>query len=98
MKEYCIYIRCGKAEPFILQPYRSYYDAKVSLLRMVDFEKERGRAYYVGNEFYKNEFPAGMGKFMQIKCRDVSSWFVCEEDTEEQDLIKIKSKKIVKIY
>lgn len=91
-------MRGGKAEPFILQSYRSYYDAKVSLLRMVEIEKERGRAYFVGNEFYSNEYPAGIGKFMQIKCREVSSWLVCEEDTEEQDLIKIKSKKVVKIY
>ena len=42
---------------------------------MIGLEKERHRPYYVHNDFYKNEYPAGLNcKIFCIKERFVSNW------------------------
>ena len=49
MKEYCIYCQISSGKPFILV-------AKIALYNMVSLEEERGRTYYVDNDFFKNKY------------------------------------------
>ena len=42
---------------------------------MVNLEKERGRPYYVFNDFYENEYPANLScKIFCLKERETSDW------------------------
>ncbi len=64
---------------------------------MISLEQERGRPYFVENDFYYNEYTRGVvGKYFSIKVRDVSPWLTCE--TEEEKISELKSNKIIKIY
>lgn len=98
MKEYCIYNVWNGGTPFIYN-YKSFYEAKNALLEMISLEKERGRPYFVENDFYDNEYARGVvGKYFSIKVRDVSPWLTCLIETEEEKFSKLKNNKIIKIY
>lgn len=69
---------------------------KIFLLECIELEKERGRPYFVENEFYKNEYVRGVrGKYFSIKVREISPWLTCNGEYEVKE---IKKNKIVKIY
>jgi len=93
-KEYAILCIYGSGTPFYLDKYDSYEKAKFHLLDMVSLEKERGRPYYVDNDFYENEYTQNVkGKYFCIKERDVTKW----EKTYESR-IKTKDNNKNKIY
>ena len=64
-KEFCIYIRNGRGSPYNISPYHNFEDALVALNKMVSVEIERGRFFYVDNDFYNNQYPPNMyGKYL----------------------------------
>ena len=66
-KEFCIYIRNGRGSPYNISPYHNFEDALVALNNMVSLEIERGRFFYVDNDFYDNKYPPNMyGKYFCI--------------------------------
>lgn len=99
MKEYCIYNIWNGGKPFISNIYNNLDDAILFVKECVELEKERGRPYYVDNDFFKNEFPASMrGKYYCIKCREITPWIKYEE-LETKDFKNYKRDcKILKIY
>ena len=106
LKEYTILIRYGTAIPFMSQNFSSLIEAKLNLYDMVALEEERGRVYYVDNDFFKNKYTTGLHgtlKYMCIKERTVTDWTVYkenEEKTEDNNLVffndlRKKSKKVL---
>lgn len=75
MKEYTIFIRCKGGKPYCLLTYNNVFEAKQKLYDMINLERERGRPYYVFNDFYENEYPATLnGKLFCLKEREISDW------------------------
>ena len=69
-KEFCIYIRNGRGTPYNISPYYNFQDTLIALNNMVSLELERGRFFYVDNDFYDNKYPPNMyGKYF---CIDVA--------------------------
>lgn len=56
MKEYCIYCQISSGKPFILETFDNIDVAKISLYNIVSLEEERGRPYYVDNDFFDNKY------------------------------------------
>ena len=74
-KEFCIYTRNGQGSPYIISSYSCFQDAFLALNSMVGIEQERGRFYYVDNDFYNNKYPPNMyGKYFCILERNVTEW------------------------
>lgn len=74
-KEFCIYTRNGRGSPYIISSYSSFQDAFFALNSMIGIEQERGRFYYVDNDFYNNKYPPNMyGKYFCILERNVTEW------------------------
>lgn len=74
-KEYTIFITCKGGMPYNLCTFKTFSEVLKALNNMVQLEKERNRPYYVFNDFYENEYPAGLsGKTFCIKERTVSDW------------------------
>ena len=74
-KEFCVYIRNGRGSPYNISPYHNFEDALVALNNMVSLEIERGRFFYVDNDFYDNKYPPNMyGKYFCIMERNVTQW------------------------
>lgn len=74
-KEYCILCIYGNGTPFYLDTFDSIEKAKLKLYEMIALEQERGRPYYVNNDFYNNEYTQNVkGKYFCIKERNVSNW------------------------
>lgn len=89
MKEYGIYIRCNGGQPYMIHFYDNIFSAKQALLQMVQLEEERGRPYFVDNDFFNNKYSCNLNlKYYCIKVRDVSEF---EKYSEEK--IKTKEKK-----
>lgn len=82
-KEYCIYIICNGGKPYYISTYESIFAAKARLHEMIALEKERNRPYYVHNDFFENEYPAGLNcKIFCIKERDITDWNIYSELNE----------------
>ena len=66
--------------------YHNFEDALVALNNMVILEIERGRFFYVDNDFYDNKYPPNMyGKYFCIMERNVTQW-------EKYESVSAKSK------
>ena len=75
MKEYGIYIKNGNGTPYMIDFYKNIDSAKFAVFDIVSLEEERGRQYFVDNDFFYNKYKfAGNLKFICIKERDVSNW------------------------
>ncbi len=74
MFEYSILIKNGNCQPYILQTYNNIESAKAALYNIVTLEEDRGRFFYVDNDFFYNKYPLGNGKYICIKEREVSNW------------------------
>lgn len=49
-KEFCIYIKNGRGNPYIISSYSNFREAFIALNNMIGLEQERGRFYYVDND------------------------------------------------
>lgn len=75
MKEYGIYIRQGSGNPYMIHIFNNIDSAKIKLHEMVQLEEERGRPYFVDNNFFNNKYNISTKlKYFCIKQRDVSNW------------------------
>lgn len=75
MKEYCIYIRQGAGKPYILNTFNNLDNAKLKVLELVELEEERGRPYYIDNDYFNNKYSlVGNLKYICIKQRDITEW------------------------
>ena len=95
MMEYCIYIRQGDGDPYILTTFNNIELAKIKLYDMVFLEELRQRPYFVDNDFYKNRHNANSTRlrYFCIKEREVTEW---EKYSEEKEKMKksVNNKKI----
>lgn len=92
MKEYGIYIRCNGGRPYMVHFYDNILSAKQKLFEMIQIEEDRGRPYFVDNDFFKNKYSCNINlKYYCIKVREVS---VFEIYSEEKSNIE-ESKKII---
>lgn len=65
----------GQGKPYILSPYPSFRDAFNALSIIIENEKERGRIFYVDNDFFDNKYPPNMqGRYFCIMQRSISDW------------------------
>lgn len=84
MKEYCIYCIWNGGEPFIQGIYKTLDSAKASLSDMISLEEERGRLYYVDNDFFNNKHSyVGRLKYFCIKERNVTEWEKYSKDKDD---------------
>lgn len=75
MKEYTLYLRHGNAKAFTLSTYKTFESAKAQLYSMVQLEIERGRPFYVDNDFFDNKYDLGSNLYyMCIMERNVDNW------------------------
>ena len=56
MKEYTIYHRHSTAKPYTMNTYKDIISAKADLYDIVSLEEERGRPYFVDNDFFNNKY------------------------------------------
>lgn len=90
MEEYCIYVRQGEGTPYLLKSYLNIIEAKKALYEIIHFEEERGRPYYVDNDFFENKYNQAMTlKYLCIKVREVTEW---ANYSEEKSLQKNNNK------
>ena len=93
-KEFCIYIKNGRGTPYTIGTYNSFREAFIALNNMLGLEQERGRFYYVDNDFYNNKYPPNMyGKYFSILERNVTEWKTYESLAEKDS--KDKNNKII---
>lgn len=75
MKEYTLYLRHGKAMPFTFSSFKTFESAKAQLYSMIQTEIERGRPFYVDNDFFDNKYDLGSNLYyMCIMEREVGEW------------------------
>lgn len=90
MKEYCIYCIWNGGKPFIQGTYKTLERAKDCLYDMISLEEERGRQYFVDNDFYQNKYCyVGRLKYYCIKEREITEW---KKYSEEEIDIENKNK------
>lgn len=90
MKEYCIYCIWNGGTPFIQGTYKTLERAKACLFEMISLEEERGRLYFVDNDFFDNKYNhVGRLKYFCIKERNITEW---EKYSEEKEIEKNKKK------
>ena len=93
-KEFCIYIKNGRGTPYTIGTYNSFREAFIALNNMLGLEQERGRFYYVDNDFYNNKYPPNMyGKYFCIMERNVTEWITYESLVAKDS--KDKNNKII---
>ncbi len=94
MREYTIYIRQNSAKPYMIHFFDNIDSAKLKLYEMIALEEERGRPYFVDNNFFVNKYHmAGKLKYYCIKEREVSEW---KKYSEEENL-NINNNRIIYI-
>lgn len=75
MKEYGIYIRCKSGTPYMIHFFNNILSAKQKLYEMIEVEEERGRPYFVDNDFFINKYPCSDHlKYYCIKEREISEF------------------------
>jgi len=71
----------GVGTPYTIGTYNSFGEAFIALNNMLGLEQERGRFYYVDNDFYNNKYPPNMyGKYFCIMERNVT-----EKDSKDKN-------------
>lgn len=91
MKEYVIYIKCKGGTPYLIHFFNNITDAKLKLYDMISLEEERGRPYFVDNDFFENKYSCNLNlKYFCIKEREISEFKTySEEKTSELEKNKI---------
>lgn len=75
MKEYGIYIKQGSGRPYMIHFFNNLESAKFKVYEIILSEEERGRPYFVDNDYFDNKYSlVGNLKYICIKERDVSNW------------------------
>lgn len=75
MKEYGIYTICNGGTPYMIHIFNNITDTKLKLYDMISLEEERGRPYFVDNDFFNNKYSYCVNlKYFSIKERDVSEF------------------------
>lgn len=70
--------------------YNNILSAKQKLYEMIQLEEERGRPYFVDNDFFDNKYPCNLNlKYYCIKEREVSEFL---KYSEEEHITKEKNK------
>lgn len=92
MIEYTIFCRHGNGKPFSIGSYKSIDSAKSQLNNMLSLEIERGRPFYVDNDFFENKYDRGSNLYyLSILEREVSEWKQytesCNISTEKNKII-----------
>lgn len=81
MKEYGIYIRCNGGTPYMIHFFNNILSAKQKLFEMIQVDENRGRPYFVDNDFFNNKYPCNYNiKYYCIKEREVSEFSVYSEE------------------
>lgn len=90
MKQYGIYIRCNGGTPYMIHFYDNILSAKQKLYDMIQLDEDRGRAYFVDNDFFFNKYTCSLNlKYYCIKERDVSEF---TNYSEQKDNLNEKNK------
>lgn len=90
MKEYGIYIRQSSGNPYMIHIFNNIDSAKVKLFELVSLEEERGRPYFVDNDFFENRYNIQSKlKYFCIKERDVSEWNKFTTEIKNENLSNI---------
>lgn len=86
MKEYGIFIICNGGTPYMLHIYDNITAAKLKLYDLVSLEEERGRQYFVDNDFFDNKYPnCGKIKYFCIKEREVTEYIKYSDTLEKKN-------------
>lgn len=96
MIEYSILIIQNGGKPYYLKNYNTFESCFEALENMISLEKERGRLFFVDNDFYPNEFKfVGYEniKYFCIKSREVTEW----KKINTNDYSNTKDKKNCKV-
>jgi hypothetical protein len=72
--EYVLYIRHGKAEPFLGRIFTSYYDIKRELEEIARRHDRFNQVYFIDEDFFKNQYSKGEGTYYKILMREVKDW------------------------
>ena len=84
--------RHGSGNPFILHSFNNINSAKLKLYDIIGLEEERGRPYFVDNDFFNNKYKDVKDLYyLQIVVRDISEWKAYSEEKE----IKKENNKII---
>lgn len=76
----------GSGKPFYLDTFTNIENAKLKLIDIISLEKERGRPYYVNNDFFKNEYTQNVKcKYFCIKERNVTDWVCYSEFSNKRE-------------
>lgn len=91
MIEYCLKICYPNGRAFNSLPYNNFTDVNHLLDCQIE-TKERGHhLYYVDNDFYNNQYPAGAGVYYCIMQREVTEWQKYSHFTKEKKYTYEKS-------
>ena len=72
MFEYTLFYRHGTGKPYTMGSYSSLESAKADLFNRISLEEERGRFYYVDNDFFENKYPLSQnGLYICIKVHTI---------------------------
>lgn len=99
MKEYSILIIHDGGCPYYLKNFNTFESCFEALENIISLEKERGRRYFVDNDYFENDYKfCGYEnlKYISIKVREVTEW----ENFSKDNKIKNpndKNKKVVNI-
>lgn len=85
MKQYGIYIQCNGGTPYMIHFYNDIESAKLKLYDIISVEEERGRPYFVDNDFFDNKYKyvTNKLKYFQIRERNVSEWNIYSEEQQQ---------------
>jgi hypothetical protein len=72
--EYVLYIRHGKAEPFLGKVFVSYYDIKKELEEIAKRHDRFNQVYFIDEDFFENQYSKGEGTYYKILMREVKDW------------------------
>jgi len=87
LKQYGIYIRRGKAQPYMIHFYDTIEGAKLKLYDMITTEEERCRPYFVDNDFFNNKYVCNFNvTYYCIKERDVTEFINYSEENSKEEI------------
>lgn len=84
MKEYGIYIKQGTGRPYMIHFFNNLESAKLKVYEIIQLEEERGRQYFVDNDYFENKYSfAGNLKYICIKERNITNWSNYSEHSKD---------------
>lgn len=89
MKEYCIFVIYRGGTPYTVGSYNTFQLAQSALMNMISGFDQRGKIYYIDNDFFDNKYPLGLQSvYYQIQERDVTEWKKYSEDKGKCKILK----------